>query len=130
MKDSKNLDNMHYGADAFSFKTAEKLRKTETFPEKILWNALKNKKLNGLKFRRQHPISRFVVDFYCHQHKLVIELDGSIHDDEDVNENDKNRENELLDLGLNILRFKNQEVTNDLASVLGKIIIFINKFQL
>jgi very-short-patch-repair endonuclease len=58
---------------------AQKLRKNITPPEVILWCRLRNRQLNGAKFRRQHPIGRYVVDFYCHQNKLVIELDGPTH---------------------------------------------------
>jgi len=116
-----NDETMHYGAEPFSFQTAESLRKTETYPEKKLWEALKNKKLDGLKFRRQHPISRFVVDFYCHQYRLVIELDGSIHEKEEVKTRDAERENELKSYGLNILRFDNSEVISNFVGVLNKI---------
>jgi very-short-patch-repair endonuclease len=116
-----NDENMHYGAEAFSFQTAESLRETETYPEKKLWEALKNKKLDGLKFRRQHPINRFVVDFYCHKYKLVIELDGSVHENEEVKARDIERENELKTYGLNILRFTNTEVISNFVGVLSKI---------
>ncbi len=116
-----NDETMHYGAEAFSFQTAESLRKTETYPEKKLWEALKNKKLDGLKFRRQHPINRFVVDFYCHKNKLVIELDGSIHENEEVKARDIERENELKSYGLNIIRFDNSEVISNFVGVLNKI---------
>lgn len=112
---------MHYGADAFSFNTAEVLRKTMTQAECNLWEELKNKKFNGLKFRRQHPIDRFVVDFYCHEHRLVIELDGDIHNQKDVKANDSNRESELQNFGLKILRFKNEEVFSNIQNVLEKI---------
>lgn len=59
---------------------ARELRQELTPAERKLWAALRNKKLNGLKFRRQHPIDRFIVDFYCAAHKLVVEVDGDIHD--------------------------------------------------
>jgi len=116
-----NGETMHYGAEPFGFQTAESLRKTETYPEIKLWEALKNKKLDGLKFRRQHPINRFVVDFYCHKYKLVIELDGSIHEKEEVKARDAERENELKSYGLNILRFDNSEVISNFVGVLNKI---------
>jgi len=115
------LDSMHFGADAFSFEMAEQLRQRMTEAEIILWEALSNKKLDGLKFRRQHAIDRFVVDFYCHKHKLIIELDGDVHLKEDVKLNDINREEELKEHGLKILRFKNEDVFNDLPKVLEKI---------
>jgi len=116
-----NIYNMHFGSGAFAFQNAEKLRATMTEAEKILWEELRNKRFLDLKFRRQHPISRFIVDFYCHKFKLVIELDGNIHNLPEVKERDKNREVELKEFGLNILRMKNHEITNDLNAALEKI---------
>jgi len=125
MKSIKNHDmdteNMHYGADAFAFRLSESLRKTETYPEHVLWNVLKNKQFLGLKFRRQHAINRFVVDFYCHKLKLVIEVDGSVHDNEDVKIRDKERESELESYGLKIIRFSNKDITHNLSVVLKEI---------
>lgn len=77
-ENTKDIYNMHFGAEAFGFENAGKLRKYQTESESILWEDLKNKKLDGFKFRRQHPVSRFVVDFYCHRVKLVIEEDGEV----------------------------------------------------
>jgi very-short-patch-repair endonuclease len=124
-----NEENMHYGADSFSFKTAESLRITETYPEKIMWSALKNRKFEGLKFRRQHPINRFVVDFYCHQYRLVIELDGSVHENEEVKERDFKRENELKSYGLNMLRFTNKELLANFEQVKKEIKEFIIELE-
>jgi very-short-patch-repair endonuclease len=112
---------MHYGADAFSFRNAERLRNRMTEAEIALWDELKSNKFLGLKFRRQHPINRFVVDFYCHKHFLVIELDGGIHLSKEVKENDSNRELELKNMGLNIVRFTNEEILNSLPNVLAKL---------
>ncbi|WP_448600771.1 endonuclease domain-containing protein, partial [Thermoleptolyngbya sp.] len=58
---------------------AKQLRKQSTLAEEILWQALRNRQLNGLRFRRQHPVGRFILDFYCPSAKLVIELDGAVH---------------------------------------------------
>ena len=66
----------------------------------------------------QHPVSRFVVDFYCHSAKLVVELDGGIHQNTEVIENDKNRQMELEEYGLRVLRFKNEEVFSHKENVL------------
>ena len=115
------LNDMHYGSNSFAFQKAEELRIRMTEAETVLWEALRNKKLSGLKFRRQHPIGRFIVDFYCHKYKLVIELDGRIHNLREVAENDINREAELKDFGLHILRFTNEQVINDLVNVLQTI---------
>lgn len=127
MKENKNLDSMHFGADAFSFKMAELLRQNMTLAEKILWEELKGKKLDGLKFRRQHSIGRFIVDFYCHQYRLVIELDGKIHLKTVIKLNDLNREEELKEHELKILRFENDEILNELPIVLDKIRLFIKE---
>ncbi|SFG64124.1 Very-short-patch-repair endonuclease [Algoriphagus hitonicola] len=92
-----------------------------TMSEKILWEKLKGKSLNGSKFRGQHPIDKYIVDFYCHSAKLVIELDGSIHELEEQKEYDLGRTSELQELGLKILRFKNEEVLDTLNLVLKRI---------
>lgn len=85
-----------------------------------MWNYLKTNEW-GVKFRRQHPIALYVADFYCHKLKLVIEIDGGIHDEEDVKKNDQRRENDLKDFGLTIIRFKNEEVIKNLENVLSTI---------
>jgi imidazole glycerol-phosphate synthase subunit HisF len=71
--------SMHYGTGPNIFKNAQELRERETDAEKILWQSLSKKRL-GVKFRRQHPKKKFIVDFYCHGASLIIELDGGIHD--------------------------------------------------
>jgi cyclase len=124
-----NLNDMHYGSSSFAFKKAEELRKRMTEAETVLWESLRNKKLSGLKFRRQHPIGRFIVDFYCHMYKLVIELDGSIHNLREVAENDRNREVELKNFGLYILRFTNEQVINDLENVLQTIKHHVDRIE-
>lgn len=85
----------------------------------MLWQALKNRQLNGWKFRVQHPIESFVVDFYCPQHRLIIEVDGAVHDQQV--EYDAARTEKLNHLGYQVIRFCNQEVLSDLRSVLQKI---------
>lgn len=77
--------------------------------EEILWNTIHINEWK-VKFRRQHPIANYIVDFYCHSAKLVIEIDGGIHDNEDVKVNDEYREAHLKELGLTVLRFKNEEI--------------------
>lgn len=69
---------MFYGAPPYIFEKARKLRETMTPAEQILWKYLKKRQLKGCKFRRQHPLSEFIADFYCHSLKLVIEVDGGI----------------------------------------------------
>ena len=118
---------MFYGASSEIFQTAEVLRNNMTQAEILLWEALKGNKLMDTKFRRQHPISQFIVDFYCHKHKLVIELDGSIHNLEEQKERDVGREAMLKDLGLTIIRFTNYEVENNLSTVLASIRNYLHK---
>ncbi len=70
---------MYYGAKKETFILARELRKSLTEAERVLWSKLRNKKIEGLIFRRQHPIDIYIVDFYCHKYKMVIEVDGEIH---------------------------------------------------
>ncbi len=112
---------MHYGAEAFTFEMARQLRKRMTKAEIILWEELRQNKLGGLKFRRQHPISRFIADFYCHKLQLVIELDGGIHNNIEVRENDEIRQKEIESFGITIIRFSNDEVLHNINDVLSKI---------
>jgi very-short-patch-repair endonuclease len=100
-------------------KNARELRKNFTDSETLLWQHLRNRKLSGLKFLRQHPIvykadyrglNYFIADFYCDEKKTIIELDGPIH--ETTIEYDQFRDDELKRLGLQILRLKNEELDN------------------
>lgn len=100
---------MFSGADKLLFERAAALRKQQTFAEEILWNYLKAKPF-GFKFRRQHPFSIYILDFYCHQLKLAIEVDGTVHNLEDVKQNDLFRQKQLEEDGLTFLRFSNDEV--------------------
>ncbi|MFH1088907.1 MAG: endonuclease domain-containing protein [Candidatus Uhrbacteria bacterium] len=100
--------------------TRQFLRINQTETEKILWKHLKDKKL-GIKFVRQYGIGSYIADFCCRTKKLIIELDGSIHDEKEVQENDEIRTKELERLGYKVNRFKNQEILSDLNSVLDKI---------
>ncbi|MEX1002380.1 MAG: endonuclease domain-containing protein [Crocinitomicaceae bacterium] len=111
---------MYYNADKILFEYAAQLRKQMTPEEKILWEELRHSRI-GVKFGRQHPISRFIVDFYCHKHKLVIEVDGKIHLKSEIKTNDLQRENELKELGLTVIRFSNEQVQQQLDWVLKEI---------
>jgi very-short-patch-repair endonuclease len=70
---------MYFRAKSDILEAARILRKSMTIPEKLLWDKLKEKQIYGLRFRRQHPIEFFIADFYCHQIRLVVEIDGEIH---------------------------------------------------
>jgi len=118
-------EGMFNGANPLIFELAKGLRKNMTGAEKLLWNHLKEG-INGLKFRRQHPIGIYIADFYCHKLKFIIELDGSIHDLSDVKENDENRERDLKSWGYNIIRFTNDLVFTDIANIL---LIIKNKVE-
>lgn len=109
---------MFYKAKPTIFEKAKYLRKNMTPEEKLLWEKLRKKQL-GVRFKPQHPIENFIVDFYCHQFKLVIEVDGKIHNFQ--KEYDLGREAELKKYGVKILRFTNSEINNSIDLVLDKI---------
>ena len=116
---------MYYNANQNIQRNAKNLRKRETKAEKLLWEKLKNKQLLGLKFRRQHPIDIFIADFYCHKIKLVIEIDGSIHELLEIKEIDDGRTFELEKLGIKIIRFTNNDIEKNIDMVIKKIIHYI-----
>ncbi|ACK71609.1 protein of unknown function DUF559 [Gloeothece citriformis PCC 7424] len=99
---------------------AKELRQNMTPEEKILWQHLRRNNLNGLHFRRQQIIDGFIVDFYCHAAKLVIEIDGEIHQQQ--TEYDTERDQILSAKGLRLLRIKNEDVRQNLNGVLNQII--------
>ena len=111
---------MFYGAGPLIFELAKKLRNNVTPTEMILWGRLKEH-FPKLKFRRQHPVSLYIVDIYCHAEKLVIEIDGSIHDLEEIKIKDEIRQKDLEALGLRVIRFTTNEILNNLESVLETI---------
>jgi very-short-patch-repair endonuclease len=98
---------------------AKHLRKQQTPAESYLWEALRNKKLYGLRFRRQHPVGNFIADFYCPSCKLVIEVDGETHANQA--DYDASRTQEMEAYGYQVIRFENQQIFNDLDSVLNVI---------
>ncbi len=99
---------------------ARALRQTETLAEDVLWEALRGRRLNGLRFRRQHAVGRFVLDFFCSRHKLAIEVDGGVHDGRA--EQDAWRTDYLATYGYRVLRVTNDEVLTDLAGTLDRIL--------
>ena len=112
---------MFYGADTQTFRTAGILRENMTLPELVLWKKLKNRQLFKMKFRKQHPIGFFIVDFYCHELKLVIEIDGAVHDNVTSLEYDAARSGELENFGITVIRFTNNQVLYNLEYVLTQI---------
>jgi len=114
----RTIENpMYYGASDLIIKRAKELRKRQTAAEIRMWKILGAKKMCGLHFRRQHPIYRYIADFYCHSIKLVIEVDGNIHEIPDNNESDMNRTAELDMFEIVVIRYKNEEVINSLEEV-------------
>ena len=105
---------------AQQLENAKELRREMTPSEKILWKHLKANQLNGLHFRRQQIVHGYFADFYCHQHELVVEVDGGIH--ELQQEYDAEREAYLRAIGFRIIRFTNDEVNRNLKDVLQKIV--------
>lgn len=103
---------------------ARQKRKEPTEAEERLWKSLRNRQLSGYKFRRQHGIERFIVDFYCAEAGLVLEVDGPIH--EYQYEEDKIREIFIKSQGLQLLRFSNEDVLNNLDSVLKVISLVLS----
>jgi very-short-patch-repair endonuclease len=120
---------LHQGAKPKVFTYARSLRKSSTRAEQLLWKEVRNKSLSGFKFRRQHPINGFIADFYCHECRLIIEIDGDIHNDPAILERDHERTNQLNALGIQILRFTNQQIFNEIAQVLSMIQTQIEFFQ-
>ncbi|MBI5020243.1 MAG: endonuclease domain-containing protein [Ignavibacteriales bacterium] len=103
---------------------ARQLRKRSTIPEKLLWERLRRHQLDGLKFKRQHHIGRYVVDFFSEKLNLIVELEGGIHEKDNQKEYDEVRFEELISRGFKILRIKNDEVINNIENVLKKILKF------
>ncbi|MBN1449688.1 MAG: DUF559 domain-containing protein [Anaerolineales bacterium] len=99
---------------------ARELRREMTPAEKILWQELRGNKL-GVHFRRQQVIAGFIVDFYCHIAALVIEVDGSVHKEDEQKKSDAERDKALGEMGLRVFRFKNKDIIGNLRGVLEKI---------
>ncbi len=112
---------MYFGSNEETQGLAYSHRRKMTPAEKILWRHLKNRNIFGVKFRRQHPISYFIADFYCHELRLVIEVDGPIHLLKERKEKDLNRTAEFDRLGIEILRFTNDEVKSKIRKVINDI---------
>ena len=117
---------MFLGADKLLFAQAAALRKQQTFAEEILWSYLRSKPL-GFKFRRQHPLASYILDFYCHPLKLAIEVDGSVHQQEEVKENDEIRQKQLEEAGLSFLRFTNDQIILGLDEVIQQIESYLQR---
>ena len=114
-------ENLHQGADGKLYEYGRQMRQSQTEAEKELWGLIRNKKINGLKFRRQHPLGNYIADFYCHEKRLVIELDGEIHDTNEQAKRDNERTILMNRSNITVIRFLNEEVLNDSKLVIKKI---------
>ncbi len=115
------LDTLHKYAVPTTRKNAKNLRQTATEAEQKLWSLLRNRQLKGKKFRRQHVYGDYILDFYCNESKLAVELDGSIHLQRIGKEYDKLRTHFLNNNGIAVLRFWNKEIINRPEKVLARI---------
>jgi very-short-patch-repair endonuclease len=95
------------------------MRREPTRAEEVLWTALRRNQIAGLKFRRQHPVGRFILDFCCPACKLAVEVDGEVHDEQV--ERDAERTRVLEGYGYRVLRFRNEQVMRELPSVVQRI---------
>jgi len=112
---------MYFGATPDVLLKARQLRNHETEAEHLLWQRLCNNQILDLHFRRQHPINRFIADFYCVKLKLVIEIDGGIHDLPENREYDLKRTAILNDFGITVLRFSNEQIIYEIDLSIQKI---------
>ena len=103
------------------------LRKNATDAERKLWSKLRNKQLMGFKFHRQYSIQQYILDFYCPEKRLAIELDCSQHAEDKTREYDESRTKELLAHNIKVLRFWNNEVTSNINAVIETIVVELEK---
>ena len=100
---------------------ARNLRKSQTSAEHLLWDLLRNRRFGGLKFRRQYPIAPYVLDFYCHEARIAIEVDGGRHNQANRERRDRERTAHLEAQGITVIRFWNHEVTQKTEAVLEQL---------
>jgi cyclase len=115
------LPSYYYNASKETFERAKNLRKNITKAEKILWHELRRNNLKKYHFRRQHPIAWYIADFYCHTAKLVIELDGEVHELEEMKAHDEWRDGIMENFDIKVLRFKNEDVFGNIDWVVKEI---------
>jgi very-short-patch-repair endonuclease len=108
---------------------ARRLRKNSTLSEVLLWNEIKRKRVHGYEFHRQVPLLDYIVDFYCHELRLIIEIDGSSHDDPDVQANDEIRQSTLEEYNLRFLRYDDLDVKKDISWVVADIYRWVEEYE-
>ena len=99
----------------------QEFRNKPTEAEACLWNEMQHSMLDGRKFRRQHSVGYYILDFYCPEERLAIEIDGDSHEKNETKQYDAGRTAFLESIGINVLRFKNDEVLNKLNEVIDEI---------
>jgi very-short-patch-repair endonuclease len=117
----ERIDRIYGGATPEKFRFAQEQRRNPTVTENLLWTQLRAKRLNGHKFRRQHPYNHFVLDFFCIRLNLCVEIDGEVHNETQNAEYDKVRTQVLKDNGISEIRFTNHQVLYEMEAVLRKI---------
>ena len=123
------VKDMFIDAKPELFRLARNYRNNPTEAERILWGYLRKFRHEGFIFRRQHPIVFFIADFYCHSIKLVIEVDGDYHLNDQIREYDDSRSGELERYGITVLRFKNEEIIDDIEHVMSRIHLKISELS-
>ena len=113
--------NMFFGAKAELFTMALQMRKNPTEVERAMWKIFRKFRQSGFPFHRQHPIEFYIVDFYCHNLRLVIEVDGEIHTEKEMQSHDEGRTGELERFGIKVIRFTNSQILHDSDLVVEKI---------
>ena len=119
MPDDRGMSKREWRSSGSLQTRARQLRLEQTPAEALLWQYLRNRQLDGFKFRRQHPIDRFVVDFCCPERRLIIEVDGAVHQDQGAY--DENRTAALQALGYRVVRYTNDQVELDIMNVLDSL---------
>lgn len=123
---ANNVSNNHYNKNLKEF--ARKLRNSSTLAEVVLWEkVLRKKQLRGYSFLRQRPIENYIVDFFCKDLKLIVELDGEIH--KFRKSKDIERDNNLKENGYSIIRFDNEDIMLGLPNVIKTLGAFIDEFE-
>ena len=108
---------------------ARALRKTQTPAEQLLWSKLRSRQLSGFKFRRQHPVTNFILDFYCREAHLAVEIDGGQHAIDEECKRDNTRTDFLNEMGIQVIRFWNHEVLENLDDVVTAIDDMLNEIM-
>jgi imidazole glycerol-phosphate synthase subunit HisF len=129
-KPKPNAENpgMHQNASPKIFNNARKLRTRMTRAETLLWEKLSGKQL-GYKFRRQHPVGNYIADFYCHQVKLILEVDGGYHHKQEQKEYDALRTKNLESVGIKVFRFSNEEFYERMENVMAQLRMLIEEIE-